>query len=95
MAVDESTVRYIAGLSRLAISNHEAVHYAASLSRILKLVEQMHAVDTRQVEPLAHPQDSPLTLRDDQVTETDHRDTFMALAPATEDGLYLVPKVIE
>ncbi len=95
MAVDETTVSYIAGLSRLAVSDHEAAQYAASLSRILELVEQMHAVDTSQIEPLTHPQDSPLTLRDDQVTEIDCRDAFLALAPAAEDGLYLVPKVIE
>jgi len=95
MAVDESTVNYIADLSRLAVNDREAAQYAASLSRILELVEQMHAIDTDRVEPLAHPQDSPLALRDDLVIETDCSDTLMALAPATEGGLYLVPKVIE
>jgi len=95
MAVDESTVNYIAGLSRLRLSGHEAEQYATSLTRIMELVEQMNAADTSQVEPLAHPQDSPLALRTDQVTESDCRDTYMAIAPATEDGLYLVPKVIE
>ena len=95
MAVDQKTVSYIAGLSRLAVSEHEVNQYAESLSRILELVEQMHSVDTDQIEPMAHPQNSPLILRDDQVLETDNRDAFLALAPATRDGLYLVPKVLE
>jgi len=55
----------------------------------------MNAVDTKTVAPMAHPQDAALRLRDDRVTEPDQRDKFQNIAPATEAGLYLVPKVIE
>ena len=69
--------------------------YADSLSRILGLIEQMNAVDTKGVQPMAHPSDAGLRLRPDEVTEADQREKFQAIAPAVEAGLYLVPKVIE
>jgi aspartyl-tRNA(Asn)/glutamyl-tRNA(Gln) amidotransferase subunit C len=69
--------------------------YASELSSILEFVEQMDKVDTDNVVPLSHPQDRVLRLREDKVTEEDQRDIFQAVAPATENGLYLVPKVIE
>jgi aspartyl-tRNA(Asn)/glutamyl-tRNA(Gln) amidotransferase subunit C len=71
------------------------VAYADSLSRILGLIEQMNAVDTAGVEPMAHPNEAGLRLRADTVTEADQRDKFQKIAPAVEAGLYLVPKVIE
>jgi aspartyl-tRNA(Asn)/glutamyl-tRNA(Gln) amidotransferase subunit C len=95
MSLSREQVRKIAHLARLRITEDEAGAYAQSLTRILGLIEQMNAVDTASVEPMAHPNDAALRLREDAVTETDQRERFLALAPAAEAGLYLVPKVIE
>ena len=95
MSLDREQVRKIAHLARLQITEQEAVAYADSLSRILGLIEQMNAVDTAGVAPMAHPNEAGLRLRADAVTETDQRDKFQKIAPAVEAGLYLVPKVIE
>ncbi len=95
MSLDTTQVRKIAHLARLRISAEEAQAYADSLSRILGLIEQMNAVDTSGVEPMAHPSESALRLRPDEVTEPNQREKFQAIAPAVEAGLYLVPKVIE
>jgi aspartyl-tRNA(Asn)/glutamyl-tRNA(Gln) amidotransferase subunit C len=95
MSLDREQVRKIAHLARLQITEQEAVAYADSLSRILGLIEQMNAVDTAGVEPMAHPNEAGLRLRTDVVTEADQRDKFQKIAPAVEAGLYLVPKVIE
>jgi aspartyl-tRNA(Asn)/glutamyl-tRNA(Gln) amidotransferase subunit C len=95
MSLDTTQVKKIAHLARLRISAEEAEHYARELSRILGLIEQMNAVDTSGVQPMAHPSESPLRLRADEVSEVDKREKFQAIAPAVEAGLYLVPKVIE
>jgi len=95
MALEREEVKKIAHLARLQLSEQELDAYAVSLSRILGLIEQMNAVDTTGIAPMAHPQDSALRLRDDVVKETDQKEKFQAIAPATEAGLYLVPKVIE
>jgi aspartyl-tRNA(Asn)/glutamyl-tRNA(Gln) amidotransferase subunit C len=95
MSLDREQVRKIAHLARLHITEPEATAYAETLSRILGLIEQMNAVDTTGVVPMAHPNDAGLRLREDAVTETDQRDKFQKIAPAVEAGLYLVPKVIE
>jgi aspartyl-tRNA(Asn)/glutamyl-tRNA(Gln) amidotransferase subunit C len=95
MSLDQAQVRRIAHLARLEIGAAEVEHYAKELSRILDLVEQMNAMDTTGVAPMAHPNDVALRLREDAVTETDQREKFLAVAPAAEAGLYLVPKVIE
>ncbi len=95
MFLSHDEVAKIAHLARLALSEQEGEAYAQSLSQILGLIEQMNAVDTTGIAPMAHPQDAGLRLRADEVTETDQRDKFQRLAPATEAGLYLVPKVIE
>ena len=95
MALDKDTVTSIAALARIGIDPGEVTGYAAELSRILELVEQMNRVDTDGVEPLTHPRDRLLAMREDRVTETDQRDEFQRIAPAVESGLYLVPRVIE
>jgi len=95
MGIDNSEVKKIAHLARLQVDEQEAQRYADSLSRILGLIEQMNAVDTTGIEPMAHPLDMQLRLREDQPTETDQRDRYQQSAPAVEAGLYLVPKVIE
>ena len=77
------------------LSKEEVEKYAVDLSNILSLVDQMNAVDTKDIEPMAHPQDVTQRLREDIVTETNQRDKFQTIAPRAEKGLYLVPKVIE
>ena len=88
-------IRRIADLARLELAEPELVAMQHELSAILALVDQMSAVDTEGVEPMSHPQAAMQRLRDDAVTETDRRAAFQAIAPQVEDGLYLVPKVIE
>ena len=95
MTLKSGDVERIAHLARLAVDEADIPLYARNLSDILDLVAQMNAVDTTQVEPMAHPLDQPQRLRPDEVTEVDQREKFQAIAPRVEDGLYLVPKVIE
>jgi aspartyl-tRNA(Asn)/glutamyl-tRNA(Gln) amidotransferase subunit C len=95
MSLDADQVRKIAHLARLAVDEFAIAEYARNLSRILELAEQMNAVDTAGIEPLAHPLDASQRLRSDEVTESDRREQFQAIAPQVEAGLYLVPKVIE
>lgn len=95
MALDTADVEKIAHLARLGIDVGDIPDYSRNLSDILAFVEQLNAVDTAGVEPLAHPLEATQRLRADIVTETDNRDNFQQVAPQTEAGLYLVPKVIE
>jgi aspartyl-tRNA(Asn)/glutamyl-tRNA(Gln) amidotransferase subunit C len=85
----------IAHLARLELSSAESADMREKLNDILAMVDQMSAVDTAGVEPMSHPQEVTQRLRDDQVAETNQRELFQSIAPAVEDGLYLVPKVIE
>ncbi|HSN19142.1 MAG TPA: Asp-tRNA(Asn)/Glu-tRNA(Gln) amidotransferase subunit GatC [Usitatibacter sp.] len=85
----------IARLARIEVGDGEAQALERSLNDILGLVERMASVDTAGVEPMSHPESVGQRLREDRVTETDQRDAFQAAAPQVEDGLYLVPKVIE
>ena len=95
MSIDRTEIDRIARLARLALSEAEAASLAQDLSGILALVERMNRVDTAGVEPLAHPLELKARRRPDQVTETNQRDRFQALAPAVADGLYLVPRVVD
>ena len=95
MSLTPSDVEKIAALAKLEINSSETKSYVNSLSSILQLVEQMNRVDTRDIEPMAHPRDCSLRLREDVVTESDQRERFQDIAPATEQGLYLVPRVVE
>ncbi len=95
MSLDHSDVEKIANLARLAIDDQEAESYARELSNILDLVEQMNAVATDGIDPMAHPLHMVQRLRPDAPTEPDRRELFQGIAPVTENGLYLVPKVIE
>jgi len=89
-------VEDIAELARLEITEEELPVYVESLSSILGFVDQLSVAATDGVEPMAHPLENQVqTLRDDLVTESDHRDRYQGNAPAVEAGLYLVPKVIE
>ena len=95
MALDKSEVGKIAHLARLHISEAEADEVTNRISDILVLIDQMQSLDTDAIEPLAHPLDVVQRLRVDEVTEQDRRDQLQTLAPNSEDGLYLVPKVLE
>ena len=95
MSISKSDVERVAQLARIGIEPQEAERYSIDLSIILTLVEQMITVDTEGIEPMAHPQDIQLRLRDDEVKEPNTRDQFQAIAPAVKQGLYLVPKVID
>lgn len=95
MALDSTEVAKIAHLARLGIEAADIPRYARNLTDILDFVEQLNAVDTGGVPPLAHPLDTTQRLRPDEVTESDRREAFQAIAPSVEAGLYLVPKVIE
>ena len=95
MSLKKSDVENIAHLARLAVSGDELDSVAGDLSGILDFVEQMNEVDTSDVTPMAHPLHMAQRLREDRVTEENQRDRFQAQAPAVENGLYLVPKVIE
>ena len=95
MSLDADEVKKIAVLARLKIDESDIPGYATNLSNILDLVAQMEAVDTNDVTPMSHPFEAVQRLREDKVLEQDQREEFQKVAPATEDGLYLVPKVIE
>ena len=95
MTLKKEDVRNIAQLARLQISDSEVGQLTTDLSNILALAEQMKAVDTSNVTPMAHPMDATQRLRDDEVTETNKRDKFQSIAPDVENGFYRVPKVIE
>jgi len=95
MSIERSDVEKIAHLARLEVAEVDVPEYVRNLSNILGLVEQMDCADTDNVEPMAHPMEMAQRLREDVVTETDQREHFQQIAPQTENGLYLVPKVIE
>jgi len=100
MSLALSDVKRLAILAQLELTEEQASTTLDKLNGIFALVEQMRAVDTTGIEPLNHPiaalqHDLSLRLREDVVTETNRRDEYQRVAPATQDGLYLVPKVIE
>ena len=95
MSLTRDDVMRSARLARIAIDEREADEVLGQLDRIFGMIEEMQAVDVSGVEPMAHAQDVTLRLRDDAVTEPDQRELFQSIAPRVEDGLYLVPKVIE
>ena len=95
MSLEPESIPAIAHLARLHLSGDDVLRYTRELSAILAFIEQMNAVDTAGVIPMAHPLDMTQPLRADAVTESDRRDEYQANAPAVRDGLYIVPKVIE
>ena len=95
MALSPDEVRRIAMLARIELSGPEVLAAQAQLNAIFALIEKLQAADTRVVEPMSHAGDASLRLREDAVTETDQRERFQAIAPQIEQGLYLVPRVIE
>ncbi len=95
MSLERADIEKIAHLARLAVDEAQATSLVKDLSGILALVDQMEAVDTRGVEPMAHPLHMAQRLREDVVTEPNQRERFLAIAPSVENGLFLVPRVIE
>lgn len=95
MSLSQQDILHIARLARIRVSEAEADLARDQLNSIFGLIEQMQAVNTTGVEPMSHALDVNQRLREDKATESDLRDKFQAIAPAVENGLYLVPKVIE
>jgi aspartyl-tRNA(Asn)/glutamyl-tRNA(Gln) amidotransferase subunit C len=95
MSVTSSDIAKLARLARIQISEAAANEAAQSISDVLALVDQLQAVNTDGVTPMAHPMDAVQRLRPDVITETNQRELFQSIAPAIQDGLYLVPQVIE
>jgi aspartyl-tRNA(Asn)/glutamyl-tRNA(Gln) amidotransferase subunit C len=95
MSISSDQITHIARLARLKTDQEKSEYFARHLSRIMDLVEQMNKIDTDGIEPMSHPQDAALRLREDIVTAENQREQYQSLAPASRDGLYLVPKVIE
>lgn len=95
MSVSGDTIREIAQLARLRVEDDELPAMTSSFNTILDLFEQLQAAPTDGVEPMANPLDASQSLRDDLVTESNQREALQAVAPLTEDGLYLVPRVVD
>ena len=95
MALSLDDIQRIAHLARVEITPNEVTAVGKQLDGIFELIGRMRAVDTTGIVPMSHAQDVMLPLREDLVTEVDRRDDYQRLAPAVQDGLYLVPKVIE
>jgi aspartyl-tRNA(Asn)/glutamyl-tRNA(Gln) amidotransferase subunit C len=95
MALIRDDVKRAARLARIAVQESETDEVLEQLARIFLMIEEMRAVDVSTVEPMAHAQDVMLRMREDVVTESDQRELFQSIAPRVDNGLYLVPKVIE
>src|SRR6202040_2657396 len=95
MALSVDDVQRAAHLARIEITTAEAIDVQNKLEGVFRMIERMRAVDTTGIVPMSHAQDVSLPLREDRVTERDQRALYQRNAPAVEDGLYLVPRVIE
>lgn len=95
MTIEQEELARIAELARLRVADGHLPALTRRLDAILGMVETLQAADTSGVEPLSNPLDAQQRLRADVVTEDNRRDEFQSIAPAVENGLYLVPKVIE
>jgi len=95
VALSKEDVEKIAHLSRLKLEESRVTGYIEDLNDVIKFVERMQSVNTDNVEPFAHPHHAYQRLRADEITETDQRDKYQKLAPKVDNGLYLVPRVIE
>lgn len=95
MTIKQDEIEKIAELARIRIAEDQIGELTQRITEILGMVDQLQAVDTSAVTPMANPLDATARLRADVITETNQRDAFQAIAPAVENGLYLVPKVID
>ena len=95
MTIQQDEIEKIAELARIHIDQTQIEDVTNRITEILALVDQLQAADTTDVEPMANPLDATQRLRSDKVTESNRREQFQSIAPAVEEGLYLVPKVID
>lgn len=95
MSVSHSDVKIIASLAQLDLEEHVIDAYAQEMTDILAMIHQMQEIDTSTIEPMPHPQDIELRLRLDEITEPEQHNELQSIAPSTEKGLYLVPKVLD
>jgi aspartyl-tRNA(Asn)/glutamyl-tRNA(Gln) amidotransferase subunit C len=95
MSLVHDQVQRLARLARIALRPEESEAVLERLNRVLGLIDEMRRVDTSGIEPMAHPLDAQQRLRPDTVTESDQHQLYQSAAPAVEEGLYVVPKVIE
>lgn len=95
MAISRLDVEKTAHLARIAITEDSIAATTTRIANVLAMVDQLQAINTAGIAPLAHPLDTVQRLRADVVTETNERELLLANAPAAQDGLFLVPKVIE
>tara|TARA_R110001583_G_scaffold120952_1_gene272240 strand:+ start:135 stop:422 length:288 start_codon:yes stop_codon:yes gene_type:complete len=95
MSLDQNEISKLARLARISVADSETAELSQRIGDILNMVDVMQAVDTQNVVAIANPHDAVQRLRTDEVTEVDQREHFQTIAPKTEDGLYLVPQVIE
>jgi aspartyl-tRNA(Asn)/glutamyl-tRNA(Gln) amidotransferase subunit C len=95
MSIQQHEIEKIAELARIRIDAKEIGQVTQRITAILAMVDQLQAVQTDDIEPMANPLDATQLLRADEVTQHNHRDAFQAIAPAVENGLYLVPRVVE
>jgi len=95
MSVDAATVRRIAHLARIAVAENEIEHLRGEINNMLAFVEQLNEVNVDGVEPTASVEDMKLKMRDDVVTDGNYAKRVLANAPATDDGFFQVPKVVE
>jgi len=95
VALSREEIEYIAHLARLEVSEAEVPVYADKLGKIIEFIAELGQADTGELVPMAHPLDMSQRLRPDEVTESIERERYQANAPETENGLYIVPRVIE
>lgn len=95
MSVTTRQLAEVATLARLQLEAEQAEPLTHAINEILSLVDQLQALDLQGIAPMAHPRDEVQRLRQDTVTETNQREAFQAVAPAADEGLYIVPPVIE
>lgn len=93
--MNSSDIEKLANLARLKINEETVAETTKSITEVLALIDQLQAAETTDIAPMAHPLDAVQRLRADTVTEVNERERFQAIAPAIENGLYLVPKVID
>jgi aspartyl-tRNA(Asn)/glutamyl-tRNA(Gln) amidotransferase subunit C len=95
VALSREEIEYIAHLARLEVSEAEVPVYADKLGKIIEFIDELGQADTGELVPMAHPLDMSQRLRADEVTESIERERYQANAPETENGLYVVPRVVE
>lgn len=95
MSLDEQTVRHMAKLARIGISPEDIAQYQSEMGKIIEFVTQLQNADTEGVAPLSHPVDVTPSYRPDVVNEPEQREHLQSVAPETESGLYLVPRVVD